>query len=122
MYALVSSPEEEDELEEDLEDLTVIASTRYVSRGGSAGRNNATLEGYTRESPDDAFLVLFCMHQPSFWQLVELALRDINFVGCDIVVVVVVCDIVVCDVTLWRTTCVLVPRPAHLTLDIFFFI
>ena len=72
VYALASSSKEEDELEEDLEDLLttngVIASTHYLSRGESASRhgNNATLEGYIHEYPDDAFLGLFRMHRQSF--------------------------------------------------------
>ena len=78
VYAVASSSEEEDELEEDLEDLLtsneVITSTRYLSRGDSAGQHgdHASLDGYIYEYPDDAFRRLFRMNRASFWQLVEL--------------------------------------------------
>ena len=78
VLAVASSSEEEDELEEDLEDLLtaheVITSTRYLSRGDSAGRHgdHASLDGYIYEYPDDAFRRLFRMNRTSFWQLVEL--------------------------------------------------
>ena len=78
-YLFASSSEEEDDMEEDLEDLLdirgVIASQRYMSRGGhgSAGRHaDDSLEAYIRDYPEDAFRRLFRMQRSSFWPLVEL--------------------------------------------------
>ena len=68
-------------MEEDLEGLLttseVIQSTRYLSRGESAGRHgdHTSLDGYIHEYPDDAFRRLFRMNRASFWQLVELLLN-----------------------------------------------
>ena len=53
--------------------MGVIASKRYISRGGSAGRHDGdSLEGtYIRVYREDAFRRLFRMQRPSFWPLVE---------------------------------------------------
>jgi len=65
--------EEGDHLQDLITIQDVIASQRYLSRAGSAGKHDIDiLEAIIHRYSETAFLALFRMHRASFWNLVDM--------------------------------------------------